>query len=191
MTKNNKQQRLEKEIERMKKEIRDRADVNYTALCQTLKDWNYDDDEIRKGLDLLIALCNEAGVEVDEVMADITSVEMEELVMRANRIGGYADEQTRNVAVRRLFNRGLDVVYDPFKYNRVANLQTGETVSAPFAECLETVWAWVMVELREMSPEFCFPQEVHFKQSVTGAGSLAFEVDGLEYAIQFNPVSEH
>lgn len=196
MTKNTPEARKERKekweaLRKMQKEIRDRADANYTSLCQTLKDWNYDEEEIGEGIKLLGAYCSEAGgIEIDEVMADITSIEMEELVMRANHIGGYADEGTRNEAVRRLFNRGFNVVYDPLKYNRATNLQTGETVSAPFAECLEAVWAWAMYELRDASPDFYFPENVCFKQTETPGGSLWFEVGGLEYAIQFSPVSE-
>lgn len=179
---------LEKEIKQLKEERRNLAEHNYTMLCQTMKDWNYDDYEIREGIDLLIALCNEVGVEFDCVMSDITSIEFEYLIMRANRIGGYSDATTEKEAIRRLFARGLNVVNEPIKYNRAIDLQTGEVVSATFAECLEAIWAWATYELKFNKP---LPEEMNIKQTRTDEGKLLFNVDGLEYAIEFDPVSEH
>lgn len=181
---------LEKEIKQLKEERRNLAENNYARLCQTMKDWNYDDYEIREGIDLLIALCNEVevGVEFDCVMSDITSIEFEYLIMRANRIGGYSDEATEKEAIRRLFARGLNVVNEPIKYNRAIDLQTGEVMSATFAECLEAIWAWATYELKFNKP---LPEEMNIKQTRTDEGKLLFNIDGLEYAIEFDPVSEH
>lgn len=178
----------EREIEKTRIELHRRAEENYTILCQSLKDWNYDESEIGNGMSLLGALCAEAGIEVDDVLCDLTSIEMEELVMRANRIGGYADEATRDEAVRRLFNRGLDVIYEPSNFNRITDLQTGEVVSAPFSDCLSIMWWWATYELhfRQIRPE-TLPETMNIKQVRTDEGGLAFNIDGLEYVIQFDP----
>lgn len=88
--------------------------TNFTELTETLSGWNYTAKEITEGLTYLKNACDETGdVDLfDEIMSEVTDIEIEECIIRANYLFGYYDEQTHHEALVRLASRGINFFVD-------------------------------------------------------------------------------